>query len=658
MPSAPAPRVFKLPLPAALASIIAFTALSVTGGGYVMLGILALAIHLSYAVPYRLGDDSWSGWMVRLLVFGVVVMANVAEPARERGHGFYDPAYIHAFGQLCAAELTIQCWRARPSGGPGGVMALLLSGLVLLTACNTFEYRYIRWLAGPYVFFAVLAIRAGAARAGASERRLARMPGAWLGTAVVLASIAAGFGMVYSLRAYRGDIYRLVRQLDDTIRGQRQSSGFNDRPSLGGRSSIVRSLARVLRLQGARPGTHLHGLAFETYEHGRWGPAVDLRPAGTRPVTDLNPGAQGTRCRITRLLDGYNYLFVPLNAVGVLPERVQEVEWDPTFLRVSAPAPYTYEVVLPETPDFQGPLCVAPDHAALERCLTVPSSMDHGVRERAAEVTRGQTTALDKVRAIEAYLRSAHTYSLEARPGPGDPVRDFILHEDRAGHCEYFAAAATVLMRCANVPSRYVVGYYAHERHGPGEMIVRQQDAHAWAEAWIEGVGWVTVDATPSDGMPDQTADALPLWRRAWEWMNDTALAIGDWFAERSFVQLGGIAAGIAALAISLLWLRELFARRRKRRAERPDYAHGPEAFAPLAERFNAWLAKAGAPCPAGRTWREHLAELAVPKSDAPRRALDLARVEAFVAEYTRARFGGGTPERLEELLRGLERGA
>jgi transglutaminase-like putative cysteine protease len=99
----------------------------------------------------------------------------------------------------------------------------------------------------------------------------------------------------------------------------------------------------------------------------------------------------------------------------------------------------------------------------------------------------------------------------------GDPVSNFLL-DKRAAHCEYFASAAAVLLRCVGVPSRYVVGYYAHESDGDG-LIVRQRDAHAWTECYIDGVGWVAVDATPAMGARKQACVAW--WQRAWEKTQD-----------------------------------------------------------------------------------------------------------------------------------------
>ena len=77
-----------------------------------------------------------------------------------------------------------------------------------------------------------------------------------------------------------------------------------------------------------------------------------------------------------------------------------------------------------------------------------------------------------------------------------DSVDDFLFNT-RRGFCEHFASAFTVLARAAGIPARVVTGYQGGE-YNPmgGYLLVRQSDAHAWSEVWLEGRGWVRVDPT------------------------------------------------------------------------------------------------------------------------------------------------------------------
>jgi hypothetical protein len=88
-------------------------------------------------------------------------------------------------------------------------------------------------------------------------------------------------------------------------------------------------------------------------------------------------------------------------------------------------------------------------------------------------------------------------YTLE--PGIMDeyePIEDFIFNK-RRGFCEHFASAFTLLMRAAGIPSRMIVGYQGGEYNPVGKyLLVRQSDAHAWAEVWLEDKGWQRIDPT------------------------------------------------------------------------------------------------------------------------------------------------------------------
>jgi transglutaminase-like putative cysteine protease len=91
------------------------------------------------------------------------------------------------------------------------------------------------------------------------------------------------------------------------------------------------------------------------------------------------------------------------------------------------------------------------------------------------------------------YLRSGFRYTLT---DPASSLREF-LFETRAGYCEHYAAALAVMLRGAGIPSRVAAGYYGGEWSDLGRyLIVRESDAHAWTEGWIDG-RWVTLDATP-----------------------------------------------------------------------------------------------------------------------------------------------------------------
>jgi protein-glutamine gamma-glutamyltransferase len=102
--------------------------------------------------------------------------------------------------------------------------------------------------------------------------------------------------------------------------------------------------------------------------------------------------------------------------------------------------------------------------------------------------------------AIDAVLRmfreERFRYTLKPPPLGRDHVDDF-LFSTRAGFCEHYSSAFVVLARAMNIPARVVTGYQGGELNpDDGYVVVRQSDAHAWAEVWLEKRGWVRIDPT------------------------------------------------------------------------------------------------------------------------------------------------------------------
>jgi len=104
---------------------------------------------------------------------------------------------------------------------------------------------------------------------------------------------------------------------------------------------------------------------------------------------------------------------------------------------------------------------------------------------------------VDKVnRALQTYHAQPFIYTLNPPRLGKDPVDDFLFNTKK-GFCEHYATSFVYLMRAAGVPARIVMGYQGGELNPNGNyLIVRQSDAHAWAEVWLEARGWVRVDPT------------------------------------------------------------------------------------------------------------------------------------------------------------------
>jgi len=101
------------------------------------------------------------------------------------------------------------------------------------------------------------------------------------------------------------------------------------------------------------------------------------------------------------------------------------------------------------------------------------------------------------LRALNYFRNESFSYSLAPPPLVSADRVDEFLFDTRSGFCEHYASSFVILMRSAGVPARVVTGYQGGDfnRVG-GYLVVRNSNAHAWAEVLIDGRGWVRVDPT------------------------------------------------------------------------------------------------------------------------------------------------------------------
>jgi transglutaminase-like putative cysteine protease len=160
----------------------------------------------------------------------------------------------------------------------------------------------------------------------------------------------------------------------------------------------------------------------------------------------------------------------------------------------------------------------------LDKYLRVPTSFTDRVATLARQITDGQHTPVAKVQSVVKWLQRTHGYTTNLKRDEriADPLEDF-LFEQKAGHCEYFASAAAMLLRMSGVPTRYVNGFLGGEWNDLRKGVtVRENRAHSWIEAYLGQEGWVRVDATPSTaratrmGTFRQFLDAAELFWGRW----------------------------------------------------------------------------------------------------------------------------------------------
>jgi transglutaminase-like putative cysteine protease len=203
------------------------------------------------------------------------------------------------------------------------------------------------------------------------------------------------------------------------------------------------------------------------------------------------------------------------------------------------------------------------------RALQLPPDADPQARQLAASwVASGADARGIVARALAMFRNEPFVYTLTPPPLGQQPVDEFLFNT-RRGFCEHYAGSFVFLMRAAGIPARVVTGYQGGDLNPLGNyLIVRQSDAHAWAEIWLENAGWVRVDPTAAvapqrveSGIASAVAatEPLPILARAdLAWLRDLGLAwdslnnswnqwVLGYGTERQMELLAGLGMGLAS---------------------------------------------------------------------------------------------------------------
>lgn len=276
----------------------------------------------------------------------------------------------------------------------------------------------------------------------------------------------------------------------DAFKGR---TGLSDEMMPGTVSELSKSDAVAFRVRftGAVPPPnqrYWRGPVLLNFDGRRW-TAGDGRPQNT-PIPFKGEGA-AVRYAVT--LEPSNRLWLlALDLPAVVPPRAAMT---PSFLLLRDQAVnevYRYE--MRSYPNYRTGALTAEER---QRALRLPARGNQRARELAAQwrTHDGRPSAVVTA-ALTLFREQAFYYTLTPPLLGGDGVDDF-LFRTRHGFCEHYASAFVFLMRAAGVPARVVTGYLGGEQNTFSDyMIVRQSDAHAWAEVWLEDRGWVRVDPT------------------------------------------------------------------------------------------------------------------------------------------------------------------
>ncbi len=212
------------------------------------------------------------------------------------------------------------------------------------------------------------------------------------------------------------------------------------------------------------------------------------------------------------------------------------------------------------------------------RMLDIPPQLDPRITRLAERIFAGCTTTDDKIDAVINHFRTHYAYSLELSIPPGRDKLTYFLLEETKGYCEYFASGAALLLRLADVPTRYVTGFLVTTRDDQsGAWVARNMDAHAWVEAWDQNRNrWALVEATVSQDRAasssvteigsDTAGPGLMLGRLLQAMYEYGLLGIASWF----FTSYGWLPRSLALMALlaSVFWW--TLSRRRRKQPSAP----------------------------------------------------------------------------------------
>ncbi len=230
------------------------------------------------------------------------------------------------------------------------------------------------------------------------------------------------------------------------------------------------------------------GLVYSDFEAGSWR-AAERRRAASEPLTE--PGDLAYEVLLEPTMQ--TWLYTLENSTSEDPGIYRTVDG-----RLESREPvlsvFRYRAIRHDRSGDAEPLS--------DSMRTRETAIDPGANPRIQEHGRAlldeQGSAVGMVRAVLAEIQQGpYRYTLSPPQYPGRDSIDDFWFEGRAGFCAHYASAFVYLLRSAGIPARMVGGYLGGEVNPiTGHLMVRQYDAHAWAEFFDPALGWVRVDPT------------------------------------------------------------------------------------------------------------------------------------------------------------------
>jgi transglutaminase-like putative cysteine protease len=279
-------------------------------------------------------------------------------------------------------------------------------------------------------------------------------------------------------------------------------TGVSDSMSPGDFSNLTRSRKLAFRVSFKdnklpEPSErYWRGLVFTEFDGRRWDRlknenlfAVNKVNATTYIPTDLNDQSSVFNYEIVLEPTNTPWLYaLPLATIN--DNRLKRTSTNELWLNNPVTQRIKYEVY--SSLNYQA----NEQQERLQQALSLPQGFNPKTIET-AKLWRSEVSSNDEyINKVLNFYNQSFTYTLSP-PKVGFHTADDFLFTTQSGFCEHYASSFVVLMRAVGIPARVVTGYQGGEWNAEDNyLLVRQYDAHAWAEVWLDGEGWIRFDPT------------------------------------------------------------------------------------------------------------------------------------------------------------------
>ena len=400
---------------------------------------------------------------------------------------------------------------------------------------------------------------------------------------------------------------------------EEESTISHYRTAIGSRGEVKQSseiLWRIKPLQGPAPQL-LHTAIFNHYDRSTWAYRVPPEKLGTNTdfddlktkdapggiayyLTNSGSGEESFAPELPRInlrgavrmnsaipvpgsvtaLTGFDFDGTEANAIGTIRVFPRETIADGTMVWDGHSSP--------ESPPWKdtwiGKGSYVPD-------LRVPPEESVAVQQIVNELNLKALPLEEKLATLKGWFASQFRYTRylgidsNRLSGSGQPsALSIFLTKHRAGHCEYFATATTLILREAGVPARYAIGYAVMEHDkNRQEYVVRGLHGHAWCRVWDEpNQRWIDFDTTPANWLAEESQRS-PWYQGFLDWVQRSR---EDFFIWRNrpgnSLRIGALMTAIGLLGAGIIG-RSLWRSRRRIETGHATYRwNGPLIRTPL----------------------------------------------------------------------------